>query len=302
MEFSIYAWITIVTVLVTFGILLFTRLRSDLVFLGVVGVLFVTGVLEVNEALSGFSSTTVAVVGVMFVVVAGLTYTGVLHWIIKNMLRRPQNYKRALIRLTIPVAVLSPFLNTATVVTMFVGVVKMWSKKVKMMPSLLLIPICLAGNMGAVCIILVLPSNLVISGFYESNSGHEMSMLAPAIPGLAGLMAGILAMIILRRQTTMKTTIQEQDGHIVAILEGSLDTSVAAETEKAMDPLNDVDGKNIIIDCTDLTYISSAGLRIFLGILQNAEEKGGHVYIKGLNDNVSAIFTLTGFNNIFEFI
>ena len=65
MEFSIYAWITIVTLLLTFGILLFTKLRSDLVFLSVVGVLFVTGVLDVNEALSGFSSTTVAVVGVI---------------------------------------------------------------------------------------------------------------------------------------------------------------------------------------------------------------------------------------------
>jgi len=99
----------------------------------------------------------------------------------------------------------------------------------------------------------------------------------------------------------MKTTIQEQDGNIVAILEGSFDTAVAVETEKAMSPLYDVKGKDIIIDCTDLAYISSAGLRIFLNILQNAEEKGGHVYIKGINDNVRSIFTITGFINIFEF-
>jgi len=99
----------------------------------------------------------------------------------------------------------------------------------------------------------------------------------------------------------MKTTIQEQDGNIVAILEGSLDTAAAAETEKAMSPLNDVEGKDIIIDCTDLTYISSAGLRILLCILQNAEEKGGHVYIKGITDNVRSIFAITGFSNLFEF-
>ena len=100
----------------------------------------------------------------------------------------------------------------------------------------------------------------------------------------------------------MKTTIQEQDGNMVAILEGSLDTAAAPETEKAMSPLNDVEGKDIIIDCTSLEDISSAGLRIFLGILQNAEEKGEHVYIKGINDDVRAIFTITGFSNIFEFI
>jgi len=61
-------------------------------------------------------------------------------------------------------------------------------------------------------------------------------------------------------------------------------------------------GKDIILDCTDLEYISSAGLRIFLGILQNVEEKGGHVYLKGLNEDVRAIFALTGFCNIFEII
>lgn len=46
----------------------------------------------------------------------------------------------------------------------------------------------------------------------------------------------------------------------------------------------------------------SAGLRIFLGLLQNVEEKGGHVYLKGLNDDVRAIFALTGFCNFFEII
>lgn len=89
---------------------------------------------------------------------------------------------------------------------------------------------------------------------------------------------------------------------MIAILEGSLDTAAAAETEKAMSPLYDVKGKDIIIDCTDLEYISSAGLRIFLGILHNAGEEGGHVYIKGINDKVRAIFTITGFSNIFEFM
>ena len=100
----------------------------------------------------------------------------------------------------------------------------------------------------------------------------------------------------------MKVTIQEQEGNMVAILEGSLDTAAAPEAEKAMSPLNDVEGKDIIIDCGELEYISSAGLRIFLGILQNAQEKGTHVYIKSLNDKVRNIFTITGFYNIFEFM
>ena len=100
----------------------------------------------------------------------------------------------------------------------------------------------------------------------------------------------------------MNIRIEVIDSNVVATIEGSLDTAAAREAEKVMDPLNNVEGKDIIIDCTNMEYISSAGLRIFLGILQNAEEKSGHVYIKGLNDTVQAIFDLTGFSNIFEFM
>ena len=100
----------------------------------------------------------------------------------------------------------------------------------------------------------------------------------------------------------MDVTIQEQDDKVVAILAGRLNTASASQTEKALSPLYDVEGKDIIIDCTDLEYISSAGLRIFLSILKSAKAKGEHVYIKGINDNVRSIFTITGFCNIFEFI
>ena len=99
----------------------------------------------------------------------------------------------------------------------------------------------------------------------------------------------------------MNITIQEQDGNIVAILDGSLDTSVASETEAALNPLLDVTGKDIILDCTNLQYISSAGLRIFLSILKSAESKGGKVFITGMNNDVSAVFAMTGFIHLFKF-
>ena len=96
--FNLYAWITIATVLSMFSVLLFTKLRSDLVFLGTIAILFVTGVLDAKEAFSGFSSTSVVVIGVLFVVVAGLTHTGVLQWIVKHLLGQPHSYSKAVVR------------------------------------------------------------------------------------------------------------------------------------------------------------------------------------------------------------
>ena len=100
---SFYAWITIATVLALFSLLLFTKLRVDVAFVGAIGFLLVTGVLDVKEALSGFSSSSVVVIGVLFVVVAGLTNTGVLQWIVRHLLGEPDSYAKAVARLMLPV-------------------------------------------------------------------------------------------------------------------------------------------------------------------------------------------------------
>ncbi len=197
--FSLNAWITIATVLSMFSVLLFTKIRADLVFLGAIGVLFVTGVLNAKEAFSGFSSTSVVIIGVLFVVVAGLTHTGVLQWIVKHLLGQPNSYSKAVVRLMVPVAVLSSFLSNTTVVALFVGIVKMWSKKLNVSPSKLLIPLSYASGMGGVCTLIGTPPNLIISGLYAENTGTAMNVLATTIPGLFCLCIGVLSIIAMRK-------------------------------------------------------------------------------------------------------
>ena len=197
--FTIDAWITITTVLTMFSVLLFTKWRADLVFLGAIGVLYVTGVLDAKEAFSGFSGTSVVTVGVLFVVVAGLTHTGVLQWIVKHLLGTPDSYSKAVSRLMLPVAVLSSFLSNTTVVTLFVGIVKMWAKKLGVSPSKLLIPLSYASGMGGVCTLIGTPPNLIISGLYEEKTGVAMNILTTTIPGLFCLAVGVLSIIAMRR-------------------------------------------------------------------------------------------------------
>ena len=197
--FNLYAWITIATVLSMFTVLLFTKLRADLVFLGAISILFVTGVLNAKEAFSGFASTSVVIIGVLFVVVAGLTHTGVLQWIVKHLLGQPKSYSKAVIRLMLPVAALSSFLSNTTVVALFVGIVKMWSKKLNISPSKLLIPLSYASGMGGVCTLIGTPPNLIISGLYAESTGNAMNVLATTIPGLFCLFIGVLSIIAMRK-------------------------------------------------------------------------------------------------------
>ena len=197
--FNLHAWITIITVFTMFTVLLFTKWRSDMVFLGAIGVLYVTGVLDAKDAFSGFSSTSVIVIGVLFVVVAGLTYTGVLQWIVKHLLGQPKTYTKAVLRLMLPVAGLSSFLSNTTVVALFVGIVKLWSKKLNISPSKLLIPLSYASGMGGVCTLIGTPPNLIISGLYADHTGTTMNVLTTTIPGLFCLFVGVLSIIAMRR-------------------------------------------------------------------------------------------------------
>jgi anti-sigma B factor antagonist len=99
----------------------------------------------------------------------------------------------------------------------------------------------------------------------------------------------------------MTTTIQETEGKIIAVLSGELDTAAAQETEKALQPLLKSEGKDIIIDCKELEYISSSGLRVLLGILKQAKAVGSRVILKSVNDVIRDVLDLTGFIHLFEF-
>ncbi len=99
----------------------------------------------------------------------------------------------------------------------------------------------------------------------------------------------------------MKTSITQQNGELIAVLEGRLDTAVSAQTEQELQPLYDSQGQNIVFDCNKLEYISSSGLRIFLNVLKVAKSKGDRVFITGANADINKIFAMVGFTNLFEF-
>ncbi len=100
----------------------------------------------------------------------------------------------------------------------------------------------------------------------------------------------------------MKTTVQQQDGALVAIFEGRLDTAASPQCEQDLKPLFECTGQNIILDCAGLEYISSSGLRIFLSILKTAKPKGSSIFIKDMSEDLQNVFKLTGFINFFQFM
>lgn len=204
------AWITIVVILGMFTTLIVTKIQAWAAFFAATVVLFLTGVLSPQDAFAGFSSSSVVVVLILFVVIAGLTYTGVLQWIVKYLMGTPKSLSGAIVRVMAPAALLSAFLSNTAVVALFISVVKAWSRKLGIAPSKLLIPLSYASGMGGICTLIGTPPNLIISGMYQEQTGTELSIFATTAVGLFCLAVGILSMLAMQKLLPVRQSPDEK--------------------------------------------------------------------------------------------
>lgn len=98
----------------------------------------------------------------------------------------------------------------------------------------------------------------------------------------------------------MTIDIKEENGSVKALLQGRLDTAAAADMAPQFNTLCENADKEIILDFTNLEYISSSGLRLLIGLRKESAAKGGKVIIEKINDSIRNVFTMTGFYSLFE--
>lgn len=99
----------------------------------------------------------------------------------------------------------------------------------------------------------------------------------------------------------MKLEIIDHGAEVKGILIGRLDTAASAQFATDMQPLIDRADKHILLDCSQLEFISSSGLRLFLTLRKATIAAHGDVTIMSMNNEVKQVFTLTGFLSLFKF-
>lgn len=245
---SLAAWFVVFVVLLVFVLQVCTKLPSDLVFLGGMGLLLVSGVIPAGAVLGSFSSSTVVLIGALFVVISGLVHTGFLQWVVRYCLGSPKTYHKAVIRLMLPVGALSSFLNNTAVVALFTGVVRLWAKKLGLAPSKLLIPLSYASGMGGICTLIGTPPNLLISGFYTKETGIALSIFTPTLAGLFCLVVGVLSVLALSRllpeRVSPEDALQGTSTYTVELMVPTMSSLVGQTIKEA--GLHQVDGGHLI--------------------------------------------------------
>lgn len=92
----------------------------------------------------------------------------------------------------------------------------------------------------------------------------------------------------------MTITEQKETGSLVLRVEGRLDTVTSPQLEQRLgDSLGEI--QELVLDFTSLEYISSAGLRVLLAAHKRMKRQEGDLVVRGVNENVREVFTITGF-------
>ena len=98
----------------------------------------------------------------------------------------------------------------------------------------------------------------------------------------------------------MEISKDKNDKFDVLRLNGHLDTNTAPDAETALNEIVSGGGSSILVDFTDLEYISSAGLRVLLSTAKKLKTINGELVLCGMNKLVTEVFEISGFSTIFK--
>ncbi|MCG3147326.1 MAG: hypothetical protein PCFJNLEI_00765 [Verrucomicrobiae bacterium] len=164
----------------------------DFVAVMVLGAVMVTGLVTVEEGISGFSNPATITVGAMFVISAGLTKTGALQTVARWFVRASKHPFVLLLVLIPAVALPSAFINNTPVVAVFLPLVLAVCAKRKFSPSKFLIPLSFASQFGGVCTLIGTSTNILVSTLSEKAGHGAFAMFEFSQLGLIMVVAGVV--------------------------------------------------------------------------------------------------------------
>ena len=96
--------------------------------------------------------------------------------------------------------------------------------------------------------------------------------------------------------------VHHRDGEGVSVidLKGYLDAHTAPDLENAFQKLIDEKKFNIVVNCRDLSYISSAGLGVFMAYIEDVRKNQGDIKLTNMSPKVYNVFDLLGFPILYE--
>lgn len=176
---GIYAIIAMAVTTSIFLTLMWRRSAPiDVLFLGGLVLVTLTGVITPEQAFRGFANPAVLTIGALLAVTVGLQKCGVLDWIGYKLLATARDEKTCLFRLCLTLIPSSAFILNTPLVAMMAPVVVEWCRKRNISPSRLLIPVSYLTILGGVCTLIGTSTTLVVNAKLSEYQQINMELTA----------------------------------------------------------------------------------------------------------------------------
>ncbi len=191
------AWFTLGVIVVLIISLMREMLRVDFTVLIALGLLLLAGIVTPKQAFAGFSDPAVITIAALYVLAAGIHRTGVLSSIDRILAARKPTLPGTLVRMMVPTAVISAFLNNTPVVAMLMPPLQSLSRRTGLPVSKLLMPLSFAAITGGMVTLIGTSTNLIASGLLIDAGYRGFDLFEFAWVGIPATIFLILYMSVI---------------------------------------------------------------------------------------------------------
>jgi len=198
--------ITFIILGITMVMFVWGKWQPDLVAVGSLLALFLTNIITVEEAFSGFANSTVILIASLFIVGEGLSRTGVTAYIGERLIGSAKgNHNRLLVLAMTATALLSAFISNAGTVATLMPAVVVAAWGLKSTPSAFLIPVAFAANAGGLLTLTGTPPNIVVTDALRAAGFREFGFFEFSLIGIPIVLISIIYMVTIGKRLLPNT-------------------------------------------------------------------------------------------------
>ncbi len=172
------------------------KFSVDIVTIGLLLVLTISGIITPKQAFEGFSSDFIIILASIFVISGALSETGLLDRVGAQMIKVVKNKTLFVAYTMFVTGILSAFMNNTTVTALVTGPVIGMCRKLSISPSKVLIPVAFASILGGTCTLIGTSTNVAVSGYMAQVGMEPLGFFEFAWIGLIFLVTGIVFILL----------------------------------------------------------------------------------------------------------
>jgi anti-sigma B factor antagonist len=94
--------------------------------------------------------------------------------------------------------------------------------------------------------------------------------------------------------------VKETESTLAVKVNGEIDAYTAPQLREKLFPMSEKEGVKMVVDLSEVNYMDSTGLGVFVGVFKNVRAHNGEFKIVGLSERLQRLFEITGLADIID--